>query len=31
MVPKKTAWLIIVLLFCAGLFLGAVTQISLTS
>lgn len=31
MVPKSTAWLVIVILFCLGLFMGAVTQISLTT
>lgn len=31
MVPKRKAWFIIVLLFCCGLFIGAVTQISLTT
>jgi hypothetical protein len=31
MIPRKTAWLVVVVLFSAGLFLGAVTQISLTT
>ena len=31
MVPKQTAWLVIVVLFCFGILIGAVTQISLTT
>jgi hypothetical protein len=31
MVSKRTAWLIITLLFCVGVLMGAVTQISLTT
>jgi len=31
MVSRRTAWLVIVILFCFGILVGAVTQISLTS
>lgn len=31
MVPKRTAWLIIIVLFCLGVLLGAVTQINLAT